>query len=60
MLSRIANDLLDDTAGATVIEYGLIVSLVVLAVIASVGGVADATIIRWNDVSSRVTAALGG
>jgi pilus assembly protein Flp/PilA len=60
MLSRIRNDLLDDTGGATVVEYGLIVSLVVFAVIASVGSVADRTIIMWNDVSRRVTAALGG
>lgn len=60
MLSRIRNDLLGDTAGATVVEYCLIVSLVVFAVIASVGSVADATIIRWNEVSRRVTAAMSG
>lgn len=60
MLSRIRNDLLDDTTGATVVEYGLIVSLVVLAVIASVGSVADRTLILWNDLSRRATAALSG
>ena len=60
MLSRIRNDLLGDTAGATVVEYGLIVSLVVIAIIASVGSVADATIIMWDRVNSRVTAAMSG
>lgn len=60
MLSRIRNDLLGDTAGATVIEYGLIVSLVVIAILASVGSVADATIIMWDRVESRVTAAMTG
>lgn len=32
MLSRFTKDLLDDTAGATSIEYGLILGLIALAI----------------------------
>ena len=43
----------DDTA-ATAVEYGLILSLIVLAMVASLQGVADVTIDMWNDVQSAV------
>lgn len=39
--------------GATAVEYGLIVSLVVIAMIASFGSVADITQIMWNSVSNK-------
>jgi pilus assembly protein Flp/PilA len=39
-----------DDAGATAIEYGLIVSLIVIAMIASLNGVANETIEMWSDV----------
>ena len=40
-----------DNSGATAIEYGLIVSLIVVAMIAALQGVANETINMWNDVS---------
>ncbi len=45
---------LRDTAAATAIEYGLIVSLVVLTMLASLAGVANITVSMWNDVSTKV------
>jgi pilus assembly protein Flp/PilA len=43
-----------DDRGATAVEYGLIVSLIVLAMIGALGGVADTTINMWNNVSTAV------
>lgn len=40
-----------DDSGATAIEYGLIVSLIVIAMIAALNGVANETIDMWNLVS---------
>lgn len=41
--------------GATAVEYGLIVSLIVIAIIASVKNVADDTNGMWATVSNKVT-----
>jgi pilus assembly protein Flp/PilA len=41
--------------GATAVEYGLIVSLIVIAVIASLGTVANGTQTMWNNVSNEVS-----
>jgi pilus assembly protein Flp/PilA len=49
--------LLMDEKGATAIEYGLIVSLVVLAILGALGSVADITVRMWGNVSDDVTAA---
>ena len=46
-----------DTSGATAVEYGLILSLVVLAVIASLQGVAGTTIAMWYSVDSKIVEA---
>jgi pilus assembly protein Flp/PilA len=43
--------------GGTAIEYGLIVSLVVIAMITALKGVASTTSGMWADVSSAVIAA---
>ena len=41
--------------GATAVEYGLIVSLLVIAIMASLGNVADSTTNMWNGVSNDIT-----
>ncbi len=41
--------------GATAVEYGLIVSLIVIAIIASVKNVADETNGMWATVSNKVS-----
>jgi pilus assembly protein Flp/PilA len=47
--------LLRDSAGATAVEYGLILALIVIAVVGSMMFVADTTINMWNNVSTTVT-----
>ncbi|WP_431868656.1 Flp family type IVb pilin [Allosphingosinicella sp.] len=51
---RRTSTLLSDERGATAIEYGLIVSLVVLAMIGALGVLAETTTTMWNDVSDKV------
>ncbi len=48
-----------DRKGATAVEYGLIVSLIVLAMLASLNGVANAAIGMWDHVSDTSVAAMG-
>ena len=59
MLSIFIRDLIDDQSGATAIEYGLIVSLVVVAMIAALNGVASSTIATWAKVETESVAAMG-
>jgi pilus assembly protein Flp/PilA len=49
-LSRLARD----QRGATAVEYALIVSLIVIAMVAALRGVADTTINMWTNVSTTV------
>jgi pilus assembly protein Flp/PilA len=46
--------LVRDERGATAVEYGLIISMIVLAMIGALGGVAETTINMWNHVSDEV------
>jgi len=46
--------LIGDRRAATAVEYGLILALVVLAVMASLIGVADVTTNLWGDISTKV------
>ena len=48
--------LLRDNRGATAIEYGLIVALVVIAILVSLQSVADENTGLWALVTSNVTA----
>ena len=43
--------------GATAVEYGLIVSLIVIAMIAALTNVAGSTTNMWNDVRDQVAEA---
>lgn len=51
---RLIERLAQDERGATAIEYGLIISLIVIALIASMGNVANSTTNMWNNVSTEV------
>jgi pilus assembly protein Flp/PilA len=55
--SQFLKRLLRDNRGATAIEYGLIVSLIVIAIIVAVQGVADETNGLWAYVTRNVTTA---
>lgn len=44
----------NDEAGATAVEYGLIVSLIVLAMVGALQGVANQNTETWSTVETRV------
>lgn len=46
-----------DSRGATAIEYGLILGLVVIAMIVGLSAMADSTIGMWNTVNTKVSQA---
>jgi pilus assembly protein Flp/PilA len=43
-----------DERGATAVEYGLICSLIVIAMVAGLNNFADSTINMWNHVANNV------
>jgi len=43
-----------DQRGATAVEYGLIVSLIVIAMLVAFQNVASVTTNMWNEVSTKV------
>lgn len=47
--------LLQDQRAATAVEYGLIIAMIVLAMVASLQSVANEIIGMWNTVESKVT-----
>lgn len=53
-MARRLNRLLRDQRGATAVEYGLIVSMIVLAMVAALTQVAGATTNMWDNVSETV------
>jgi pilus assembly protein Flp/PilA len=48
--------LLRDQRGATAVEYGLILAMIVLALISALTNVANKTTGMWNNVSNEVLA----
>jgi len=58
MLSTFMKEMIDDQSGATAIEYGLILALIVIALIAALQGVASTTIAMWTRVQTESVAAM--
>lgn len=56
-VARLINRLMRDRRGATAVEYGFILALIVLAMMASLMSVANVTIGMWGNVSNDVEAA---
>lgn len=56
-MKRPIHNLLRDRKGATAIEYGLIVSLIVVVLIGALNGLASTTVGLWNDVADNVVQA---
>ncbi|MBB4097053.1 Flp family type IVb pilin [Sphingomonas kyeonggiensis] len=48
-----------DRRAATAVEYGFILALIVLAMMASLGSVANQTTGMWGNVSNKVQTATG-
>ena len=59
MIVRFLKRLARDQAGGTAIEYGLIVALIVIAMIATFVEVANTTTTMWGTVGSKVAGASG-
>lgn len=58
MLSSFMKYLLDDTSGATAIEYGLVAALITIGMLAALQGLATTTTDMWDDTGERVDAAI--
>lgn len=56
-LRRAVAALFTEARGATAVEYGLIVALIVIAMIVALKGVADTNTNMWSAVSGKVQAA---
>ena len=52
-IKRIASDI----SGATAVEYGLILAMIFLAMLAAVQNFGNSTISMWNNVSNKTSAA---
>ena len=59
IIAKFLKQLGRDNSGATAIEYGLIVSLIVIAISASLSSMAGESIKMWNNVSTEVQNATG-
>jgi pilus assembly protein Flp/PilA len=55
VVMRRLQDLVKDTRGATAVEYGLILALIFLAMVAALQGVATENSKMWNNVSEKVS-----
>jgi pilus assembly protein Flp/PilA len=53
LFKRIASDI----SGATAVEYGLILAMIFLAMLAAVQNFGDKTILMWGNVASKIEAA---
>lgn len=54
LLARMLKNVLGDEKAATTIEYGLIISLIVLAIVGTLNTLATNTIEMWSYVSQSV------
>ena len=54
-IGNILQRLLRDPEGGTAVEYGFIIALIVVALIAVINGVANETIEMWVFVQDKVT-----
>jgi pilus assembly protein Flp/PilA len=53
-MKRLFGKLIGDVRGATAVEYGLILALVVLAMIGALLAFASTSVGIWNNVSTQV------
>lgn len=59
MLTTLFRTLKDDTSGATAVEYGLVVSLIVVGMLVSLQLVATETLALWDTVETSALEAMG-
>ena len=58
--SILIKEILADARGATAVEYGLIVSLIVIAIVGALQGVGNGNGGLWGDIASTTVSAMGG
>ncbi|MDZ4868989.1 MAG: Flp family type IVb pilin [Alphaproteobacteria bacterium] len=54
VLSRVLRSFAANESGATAIEYGLICSLIFLAIVSAISAVADGTVAMYNVISAAM------
>lgn len=54
-MKTVLNAILRDSRGATAVEYGLIITLIVLAMAGALSGFANKVNNQWNFVSNEVS-----
>ncbi len=59
-LTKFSKHIGSDDQGATAIEYGLILSLIVIGLILGLQVLASASTNQWNGVMNEVVKAMGG
>ncbi|MEE4154387.1 MAG: Flp family type IVb pilin [Erythrobacter sp.] len=59
-LTQFLKHIAADNQGATAVEYGLIVSLIVIAMVGALQSVANTTTEMWSDVETDVVEASAG
>jgi pilus assembly protein Flp/PilA len=60
MLTNLLRTIKADTSGSSAVEYGLIVSLIIVAILVGMQEVARETIAMWHNVETRTLNAVGG
>ena len=53
-LNKLLKAILEDRSGATAVEYGLIVALIVIAMVSALNTFANETINMWSRVSNAM------
>jgi pilus assembly protein Flp/PilA len=56
LMFKVLRKLTADSRGATAVEYGLIISLIVVAMVVSLNGVGTKTGSMWNNIATTVLA----
>ncbi|MDO7842976.1 Flp family type IVb pilin [Sphingomonas immobilis] len=54
MLFRLIRKVARDQRGATAVEYGIILAVIVLTMVTALAGVATTTTGMWNNISDKV------
>lgn len=59
-MTKFIKRLISDRTGATAIEYGLILALIVLALLSALQSFADGSITMWETISEKTATAISG
>jgi pilus assembly protein Flp/PilA len=60
MLTNLLRTIKADTSGSSAVEYGLIVSLIIVAILVGMQEVANETFAMWRNVETSTLGAMGG